>query len=198
MKLVMMIVGFLVSAQFASAEPKVGSPAPAFEVADATGKTRSLSEFKGQNVVLEWFNKDCPYVVKHYKSGNMQKVQAELTGKGYTWLTVISSAKDKQGYVTAEQALKDAQERNAKPTAILLDPSGVMGKAYQAKTTPHMFIIDKAGILQYAGAIDDNSSSDPSVIAKSENYVLAAAASLSAGKAVAKASTKPYGCSVKY
>lgn len=176
----------------------VGKPAPDFSVMDATGKTRTLSEFKGKNVVLEWYNKDCPYVKKHYGSGNMQKVQSELTSKGVVWLTVISSAKGQQGYLSSEEALKNAQTAGAKADAILIDDSGKMGRSYGAKTTPHMYMIDGKGTLRYNGAIDSNDSADPSTIAKSENYIVAAANSLLKGEKIAKDSTKPYGCSVKY
>lgn len=181
---------------FAAAEP--GKAAPKFEVADANGKTFKTADLKGKWVVLEWFNKDCPYVKKHYGSGNMQKLQAEFTQKGVQWLTVISSAKGKQGYLTPAETLKESASQKSAATATLIDDSGRMGKAYGAKTTPHMFVINPEGKVVYAGAIDDNDSSDPEVIPSSKNYVKAALEAGMAGKPVEVASTRAYGCSVKY
>ncbi len=194
----LILAASLMVGSVAFADAVVGKPAPDFSVMDATGKTRTLSEFKGKNVVLEWYNKDCPYVKKHYGSGNMQKVQSELTGKGVVWLTVISSAKGQQGYLSSDEALKNAQTAGAKANAILIDDSGKMGRTYGAKTTPHMYMIDGKGTLRYNGAIDSNDSADPSTIAQSENYIVAAATSLIKGEKIAKDSTKPYGCGVKY
>lgn len=180
------------------AEAVAGKAAPAFEVKDSTGKTHKLSDFKGKWVVLEWYNKDCPYVKKHYSVQNMQKLQKTYTGKGVQWLSVISSAKGKQGHLTAAEAVKVAKEANSSATAVLLDESGVMGKAYDAKTTPHMFVINPEGNVVYAGGIDDNDSADSSVIAKSKNFVAAALDEGMAGKQVTTTSARPYGCSVKY
>src|SRR5262249_26228958 len=139
----------------ALAEPTIGQPAPAFTAVDSNGKSHSLSEFKGRTVVLEWTNDGCPYVGKHYNSGNMQKLQQEATGAGVVWLSVISSAPGKQGYVTGAEANTLTTSRNAHPTAVLLDPTGAIGRDYEAQTTPHMFVIDKTGVLRYMGAIDD-------------------------------------------
>ena len=175
--------------------PKVGEPAPAFTATDMHGKARQLSEFKGKYVVLEWHNQSCPFVKKHYESGNMQKLQKELTGKGAVWLSIISSAPGAQGYVTAEEEKKYLAEKQAAPTHVLFDPEGTIGHAYGAKTTPHMFVIDDQGVLIYAGAIDDNPSADA---ATAKNYVRAAFDESSAGKPVTTASTAPYGCGVKY
>ena len=186
------------SSSFALAEAKIGQPAPAFEVMDATGKVQKLSDYKGKTVVLEWYNKDCPYVVKHYSVGNMQKIQKEITAKGIVWLTVISSAKGKQGYLDSKAALANAQANGAAPTAILIDDLGKMGRSYDAKTTPHMYLIDDKGILRYNGAIDSNSSANSATIEKADNYILAATNSLLKGEKIAKETTKPYGCSVKY
>jgi peroxiredoxin len=177
---------------------KVGAPAPAFTATDLNGKSRSLSEFKGKYVVLEWHNQGCPFVQKHYASGNMQKLQTELTGKGATWLTIISSAPGKQGFVTPDEEKTYLSEHKAKPTEVLFDPEGTVGKAYGAKTTPHMYVIDDKGVLIYAGAIDDNPSSEAADAATAKNYVRAAFDEASAGKPVTTASTAPYGCSVKY
>lgn len=182
---------------FAAAVP--GEKAPAFSEVDAAGKTHSLEEYNGQWLVLEWFNKDCPYVKKHYGSGNMQALQEKYTGQEINWLTVISSAKGKQGYLEPAQAVTVAESHNLKASApFLLDTDGSMGRAYGAKTTPHMFIIDPQGQVVYAGAIDDNDSANPAVIPDSSNYVAAALdASLSGGN-VGVASSRAYGCSVKY
>jgi peroxiredoxin len=182
----------------AAAAPTVGQPAPAFSAVDTHGKTRTLSEFEGKRVVLEWHNQGCPFVVKHYDSGNMQKLQQKLTADGVVWLTVISSAPGKQGHVSAADADAYVAKQKAAPTAVLLDEGGSVGKAYGAKTTPHMFIIDEKGVLVYAGAIDDKPSTDKADVDGAKNYVLAAYDDLKAGKAVGLASTAPYGCSVKY
>jgi peroxiredoxin len=176
---------------------QVGEPAPTFQATDTTGQSRQLSDFKGKFVVLEWHNQGCPYVKKHY-AGNMQKLQKEWTGKGVVWLTVISSAPGKQGAVTADQENAYLKEKGAAPTAVLLDSDGKVGKAYGAKTTPHMFVIDPQGKLVYNGAIDSKESTDVADIATSKNYVSAALTEAMAGKTVSTASTRPYGCGVKY
>lgn len=183
----------------AAASPVPGKPAPDFSVPDANGKTHSLADYKGQWLVLEWFNKDCPYVKKHYGSGNMQKLQNTYTAKDVKWLTIISSAEGKQGYLEPAEALEVATAHKlGASAAFLLDPSGAMGKAYDAKTTPHMYVIDPEGVLVYAGAIDDNDSANPAVIPDSKNYVVAALDEALAGKPVSMAATRPYGCTIKY
>lgn len=189
---------FLMSPLSALGEAVVGKAAPAFTIQDAQNKPHSLEDFKGKWVVLEWYNKDCPYVKKHYESGNMQSLQKKYTEKGAVWLTVNSGAKGKQGYLDAAGTLADAKEQKSVATAQLIDDKGVAGKAYGAKTTPHMFVINPEGNVVYAGAIDDNDSADSKVIAKSVNYVSQALDQGMAGKKVAKTSAKPYGCSVKY
>ena len=152
-----------------------GQPAPAFSETDAAGETHQLQNYAGQWLVLEWFNKDCPYVRKHYGSGNMQSLQQTYTGKDVQWLTVISSAPGKQGHLEPEQALQEAKRHKLQASApFLLDPDGSMGRAYGAKTTPHMFVINPEGQVVYAGAIDDNDSANPDVIPQSNNYVAAA------------------------
>jgi peroxiredoxin len=184
---------------FAQAVPVPGKPAPDFNVTDADGKVHQLADYKGQWLVLEWFNKDCPFVKKHYGSGNMQKLQNTYTAQGVKWLTVISSAKGKQGYLApAEAKTVAADHKLAASAPFLIDESGAMGKAYDAKTTPHMFIIDPQGVLVYAGAIDDNDSANPAVIADSTNYVAAALDEAMADKPVTTVTSRPYGCSVKY
>lgn len=182
----------------AFAAPAIGQPAPDFQAVDASGKTRSLSEFKGKTVVLEWTNNGCPYVRKHYDSGNMQGLQKSATADGAVWLTVISSAPGMQGYVAGADARSYKAKEKAGFTDLLLDPKGVVGRAYEAKTTPHMYVIDKTGKLVYMGGIDDRPSSDPDSLKGAKNYVTAALADVRAGRAVSQAVTRPYGCSVKY
>lgn len=178
---------------------KVGQPAPNFSVADATGKTRSLKDFKDKFVVLEWYNKDCPFVRKHYDSKNMQKTQADAKKRGVEWLQVISSAPGSQGFLEPKEAVAQAKKEGATTiVATLLDKDGKMGKDYEARTTPHMYVIDKKGTLVYMGAIDSISSADEEDIAKATNYVKAALDESMAGKPVTVASTTAYGCSVKY
>lgn len=177
---------------------RVGEAAPDFTGTDSNGKTQKLSEYRGKYVVLEWTNKDCPYTKKHYESGNMQALQKEWTGKGVVWLTILSSAKGEQGYLTAEQENVFLSKAKASPSAVILDPSGALGHEYSAKTTPHMFVIDPSGKLIYDGAIDDHATTDVSDIKSSKNYVSAALTEAMGGKPVATAYTRPYGCSVKY
>jgi hypothetical protein len=190
--------GLLLVANKAQAAVATGARAPNFSVRDASGATRTLSEFAGRTVVLEWTNSGCPYVQKHYNSHNMQELQGEATDAGVVWLSVISSAPGEQGYYEGPQALVHAREVDAQPTAILLDPSGVMGRAYGARNTPHMYIINGDGVLVYQGAIDDRPSARPETLQGATNYVRAALSDLAAGRAVATAETTPYGCSVKY
>lgn len=182
----------------AAAAPKVGQPAPTFTGTDTTGKTWTLSDLKGQPVILEWTNHHCPFVQKHYSGGNMQALQREATGAGYVWLSVISSAPGKQGHLAAAEADEQTRTRNAAPTAVLLDEGGTIGQAYAARTTPHMYIIDADGTLVYMGGIDDRPSANPADIEGATNYVRAAMADLAAGGPVKQATTKPYGCGVKY
>ncbi len=182
----------------AQAAPKIGYPAPAFSAVDTTGKTWSLAELKGKRIILEWTNDQCPYVIKHYGSGNMQALQKEATAAGYIWLSVISSAPGKQGHVSAAEADALTTSRGAAPTAVLIDSQGVLGRAYEAKTTPHLFIIDEAGNLVYQGGIDDKPTTDPADIAGANNYVRQAMAELASGKPIANPVTRPYGCSVKF
>ena len=188
----------LFAASAAIAAPVVGKPAPAFSVVDTAGKMRSLAEFKGKTIVLEWTNNGCPYVKKHYGSGNMQKLQQDATKSGVIWLSIISSAPGKQGYVSGAEADELTRTRGAEPTAVLLDPKGDVGRLYEAQTTPHMFVIDTAGVLRYMGAIDDQPTTERASVANARNYVREALASLAAGKPIAETATDPYGCSVKY
>ena len=192
------ILAALFFAAAAAYAVRVGDPAPNFTGTDSNGKTHTLSEYRGKYVVLEWSNRDCPYTRKHYTSGNMQSLQKEWTAKGVVWLTILSSAPGEQGYVTASEENAQLAKVHAAPTAAILDPKGVIGHEYDAKTTPHMFIIDPSGKLIYAGAIDDHPTPDVSDIKGSQNYVSEALAQAMAGGAVAMSSTRPYGCSVKY
>lgn len=182
----------------AATDLELGRTPPDFSVKDVTGKTRHLAAQKGKIVVLEWTNHECPFVRKHYDSGNMQRLQKELTAKGVIWWSVISSAPGKQGAVSAEEALAIAKERGAAPSAILLDPKGTIGQLYHAKTTPHLFVIDARGNLAYMGAIDDRPTADPQDIEGARNYVRDAVENLIAGKEVDTPSSNPYGCSIKY
>jgi len=182
----------------AMASPRVGEPAPAFTGIDSDGNTRSLSDYRGETVVLEWTNRDCPYVRKHYDTGNMQALQKKATADGIVWLSVISSAPGKQGYATPELANSVATGQGAGPTAIILDPEGKIGRAYDARTTPHMYVIDGAGTLVYMGGIDDRPTASRADVEGAENYVLAALADVAAGRSVQTPASRPYGCSVKY
>lgn len=177
---------------------EIGKPAPAIEATDINGNAVNLADHKGEIVVLEWTNAECPFVVKHYDSGNMQKLQKAATEKGVKWITINSSAEGKQGNISAEDAKTLIEEVGAAQTAYVQDPSGTIGQAYGAKTTPHMYVIDKDGNVAYAGAIDSNSSPRASTIEGAENYVMAAVDSLMAGEPVKTAETAPYGCAVKY
>jgi peroxiredoxin len=182
----------------AFASPTVDQPAPAFTATTADGKSLGLDSLKGKTVVLEWTNHDCPFVKKHYESGNMQSLHKDAAAKGIVWLQVISSAPGKQGHVDAATALKLNSARSATPAHVILDPEGKLGKRYGAQTTPHIYIIDATGTLVYKGGIDSLATADKADIAKAEPYVANALTSLAAGKKIAANNTKPYGCSVKY
>src|SRR5262252_1395257 len=183
---------------FAFDPPPVGSAAPDFSLTDAQSKTRSLSEYKGKYVVLEWFNPECPFVKKHYGSGNMQKLQQEYTGKGVVWLTIDSNAPGTEGNITADQAKKIMESWKTHQTALLLDPESKIAKLYGAKNTPNMVIVGPDGKIVYEGAIDSKATPNPADIPSSTNYVKNALDESLAGKPVSNAQTKPYGCSVKY
>lgn len=176
----------------------VGEMAPDFTLTDAHGKTHTLSDYKGKFVVLEWVNFGCPFVVKHYGSENMQKLQKNYTGKDVVWLSICSSAPGKQGYYEGEELLKAIKEHNVNSSAYLVDADGTVGKMYEAKTTPNMYVINPDGKLVYAGAIDDKPSVNPDDIKGSLNYVTNALDNSMAGKEIDIKTTQPYGCSVKY
>ncbi|HEY2615413.1 MAG TPA: thioredoxin family protein, partial [Chthoniobacterales bacterium] len=193
-----LLTSFIATALFAADSPPVGSAAPDFSVTDSKGKPQSLSQYKGKYVVLEWFNPECPFVKKHYGSGNMQKLQQEFTGKGVVWLTIDSSAPGLEGSLSPEQANEKIAEWKTHSTALLLDAEGKAGRAYGAKNTPHMFVINPEGKVIYEGAIDSKASPNPADIPSSTNYVKVALEESLAGKPVSTPSSRPYGCSVKY
>jgi len=180
------------------AAPKVGEAAPPFTAPTSTGPSVSLGDYRGKIVILEWTNHDCPYVRKHYETSNMQTLQKEATGQGVIWLSVISSAPGTQGYVSPSEANELTSTRQAAPTAVVLDPKGTIGKMYGATNTPHMYIVDKGGVLVYAGAIDDKPTTRRSDVQGAQNYVRAALQAVSAGQAVKTPVTRAYGCTVKY
>ncbi|PTX95916.1 thioredoxin family protein [Spartobacteria bacterium LR76] len=193
---ILAILALSTAAAFAA--PEIGKPAPDFTLKDASGKEVKLSDFKGKYVVLEWVNFGCPFVKKHYGSGNMQALQKELTGKGVVWLSICSSAEGKQGYFPNDEVAAAVKANGSHATDYLLDTPGTVGKLYGATTTPDMFLINPEGELIYKGAIDSAPTPDPTTIKDATNYVRVAFEEASAGKAVSNPSTKPYGCSVKY
>jgi peroxiredoxin len=190
------LLGILDSA--AGAAPQIGQPAPDFTAVDTQGHPVRLSEYRGKTVVLEWTNADCPYTRKHYTSGNMQAVQSLAQKDGIVWLSVISSAPGKQGYVNGTAADELTRSRKAVPSAVLLDPNGALAHLYNAKTTPHMFVIDKNGALQYMGGIDSIATTEESDIARAEPYLKEAMLAVAQGNPAPHPVTRPYGCSIKY
>ncbi len=193
-------LGSLLVAMFALSTQAVesGKPAPNFSLPDIQGSSVSLEKLRGKTVVLEWINHGCPFVKKHYESGNMQALQKEFTAKGVVWLSICSSAMGKQGHLSPEDWRVVEKEKGGAASAILLDEAGKVGALYGAKTTPHLFIIDPAGRLIYQGAIDDTPSTDPADVKGAVNFVRAALNESLAGKTVSTPESKPYGCSVKY
>lgn len=191
-------VAILTMSGVAAASAKVGEPAPGFQVPSADGKPVSLTDYAGKYVVLEWTNEGCPFVQKHYRSGNMQSLQGEFTGRDVVWLTVFSSAEGQQGHVDAAGAKTFKSKYNAASSGMLLDGDGKVGKLYDAKTTPNMYVVNPKGTLIYMGAIDDTPSADVSDIPDSKNYVKTALNEALSGKPVSTPVSKPYGCSIKY
>ena len=185
---------------YARAAVQTGTPAPDFSLTDINGNAHKLSDFKGKIVVLEWNNPDCPFVKKHYdKTGNIPALQKAATADGVIWLTINSGAAGKQGGDYTNAQFKEYLDKNhAAPTAYLPDHDGAIGHLYGAKTTPQLFVITRDGTLAYDGAIDSIRSAEPADVAKSTNYLTAALTAVKAGKPVEKATTEPYGCSVKY
>ena len=198
MKQVLIAATLALAAASAFAAATVGQPAPTFTAVDTAGKTVSLADFKGKHVVLDWVNPGCPFVVKHYNSANMQGTQKEAAAKGVVWLAINSTAPEAKDFLAPAVLSKWMQGHKAAATATLMDPDGKVGKAYGARTTPHMYIINPTGTLVYAGAIDSKPTSNIADIPGATNHVKVALAESLAGKPVSAATTRPYGCSVKY
>src|SRR5216110_1344136 len=198
-KLTLTIVASLVTTALYAVDPRpVGTTAPDFSLTDAKGETHSPSQYKGKYVVLEWFTPECPFVKKHYGSGNMQKLQEEYTGKGVVWLTIDSNAPGSEGNLSADAASKVMTGWKTRQTALLLDPEGKAGRAYRAKNTPNMVVINPEGKIVYERAVDSKATANPADIPNSTNYVKVALDESLAGNPVTTSTTKPYGCSVKY
>lgn len=195
------LFGAVVSALFSSvgqAAARVGAPAPDFTLTDIAGQTHQLSSYRGQIVVLEWVNSGCPFVQKHYESGNLPRMQQAATADGVVWLSINTGRDGVQGAMNSAEAAQWLRDQRAAPTAYLRDPDGSVGRLYGAKATPHLFVIGADGVLAYNGAIDSIRSADQADIGRAQNYVTAALADLKAGRPVATANTQPYGCAVKY
>ena len=190
--------GALLVPTLASARPVVAQAAPAFTGFDSSGKKQSLADYKGKTVVLEWTNHECPYVGKHYRSTNMQAIQKDVIAAGGVWLTIISSEPGSQGFVSPTQANELTKSRGATPSAVILDPDGVIGRAYDARVTPHMYIIDPKGMLVYMGGIDSIRSTNLDDVPKATPYVRDALKELAAGKPISTPTTGAYGCTIKY
>ncbi len=195
---VLALTGACALNSWANTPATVGQAAPAFTATDTSGKRVSLADFKGKHVVLEWVNPGCPYVVKHYSSANMQSTQKEATAKGVVWLAINSTATDHGDYKAPTALAQWMQGQKAAASATLMDADGKVGRAYSARTTPHLYIVDPQGVLVYAGGIDNKASSNPADIATATNHVKVALGEALAGKPIAVATTRPYGCSVKY
>ncbi len=193
-----MAATLVLAATTAQAAPAVGQPAPDFSARDTAGKSVRLSDFRGKTVVLEWTNPGCPFVRKHYDSGNLPATQKGAVDQGVVWLAVNSTEKAASDYLEPAQLTGWLKERKAVPTAVLMDEDGTIGRAYGARTTPHLYIVNAQGTLAYAGAIDSIPSARPADIDKATNYVKAALGDIAAGKPVAAATTQPYGCTIKY
>lgn len=195
----LILLGLLISAFTLNAYAlKIDEMAPEFELKNSSGKAVKLSDYKGKTVVLEWINHECPYVQKHYNSGNMQELQKKSTTEGIIWLSINSAAPGKQGYLQGGEVDRVTKDKKANPTQVLIDSNGKVGKAYDAKTTPHMYVIDPTGKLVYMGAIDDKATTDVADIKGATNYVVAALDALKKNEPVKTTVTKAYGCAVKY
>lgn len=192
------VASLLMAGAAAWAAPEIGKLAPDFHTSDINGTAQSLSQYRGKIVVVEWTNPECPFVKKYYESGNMQKLQADAKAQDVVWLSINSGGEGKQGHLTADEARTETAKSKSAAAAYILDPTGEIGRMYEAKTTPHMFVVDPEGILVYNGAIDDKATFDPEDIAGATNYVTSAITALKAGTTVTTATTRPYGCSVKY
>jgi peroxiredoxin len=198
MKKLLIALALVAAAAPLRAEIAPGAPAPDFTLNDQTGAPRKLSDAKGKYVVLEWWNKDCPFVRRHYNAKNMQGLQKKYTEKGVVWYSINSGAEGKEGYLTPKATAKVMKKQGMASTAVLLDPKGEVGRLYGAKTTPHMFVVDPSGNVIYMGAIDDNPSTDIAELKGAHNYVSAALDAAMSGKPVPNPVTKSYGCGVKY
>lgn len=196
--IVLAIAGWLALASVLSAAPEIGEKAPEFTLTDAEGETHNLADYRGKHVVLEWLNHDCPFVQKYYSSGRMQALQKQYTEEDVIWLVINTSAPGTQGHLSAEDAQRISREKKAAHTALLLDHDGKVGRAYDAKVTPHMFVINSEGILVYNGAIDSIKSADVADLDRAENFVVSALSASMEGEPVERAVTQPYGCAIKY
>ncbi len=192
------LIVFVALARPSEAYVDINSPAPDFTLTDSTGQQRSLSDYQGKYVVLEWVNYDCPFVKKHYDSENMQNLQAQFVAQNVVWLSINSSAEGKQGNFTPQEINARIEEQSATPSSYLIDTDGTVGNLYEAQTTPHMFVVNPDGVLIYQGAIDSDDGFDPAGIADADNYVLNALNQAMSGVSVTDSETKSYGCSVKY
>jgi len=187
-----------VSAPGWAQDASIGQAAPAFELTDTQGKSVRLADFKGKFVVLEWTNPGCPFVVKHYGSQNMQGLQKEALAKNVVWLSISSTAQGHSDYLAPAALAAKYKQWGAAPSALLMDDSGKVGRAYGARTTPHMYLIDPKGALVYAGGIDDKRTANPEDVKTAKNFVRTALGEALAGKPVSTPTAAPYGCSVKY
>ena len=194
------VAAFSIARPYAAPSPSavIGEPAPGFSAPDINGNTIGLGDYAGKTIVLEWTNDGCPFVGKHYNSGNMQSLQQKYTAQGIVWLTIASSAPGEQGYVTPQIAKADLARWHAAPTDFLLDPDGTVGHLYDARATPDMVVIDPAGRVAYIGAIDDTPSTDLGDVKTAHNYLVAALDAIAAGRPVQVSSAPAYGCSIKY
>jgi peroxiredoxin len=196
------LVSFFALAFLSAGNPlmaqQTGEAAPEFTLMDSNGNEHSLSDFSGQVVVLEWLNHECPFVRKFYNAGEMQRMQEMYTEDGVVWLSVISSAPGKQGHMSPDEINAAVEEHGSEQTAVLIDEDGAVGRSYNARTTPHMFVIDTDGTLVYNGAMDDQPSANPATLEDAQNYVVLALNATLSGNDVETSSTRPYGCSVKY
>ncbi len=198
MKLLSLFTAGLLAATVAAAAPAPGQPAPSFRATDVAGKQVSLADFKGKYVVLEWNNPGCPFVQKHYDSGNMQSLQKRYGAENVAWLSINSTSESSSDYMAPAKLAAWFKQHNAAPTAVLMDANGEIGRSFGAKVTPHMYVIDPSGTLVYAGAIDDKRSANPADVKTASNYVTAALTEAKSGKPVSKANSSAYGCSIKY
>ena len=192
------VVAFAAPVAAQTDQANIGEPAPDFTLEAADGETHSLSDFEGKYVVLEWLNFECPFVGKHYGSGNMQALQEKYTDEGVVWLSIVSSAPGKQGYYPPEEMIEQKKRHNGNMTAILMDPDGEIGKTYGATVTPHMYVINPDGELVYRGGIDDKPTTDEADIEGATNYVDRALTAVMNGEEVSPKQAKPYGCTIKY